>query len=104
MAFLNDREEAIIADFYRNIKSHRADKLTLVWNGFGVADAVFYSCFEDDNDLEDDDENYEEFVTFVFKATHIRGNLPVKTDENGYFWINYRTFPDEIIADNKKIN
>ena len=103
MYYLNDKEEKIIGRFISNAGEYEYKEITLKWEDGNQATATFDSYIEDENDYEMDDENYEEFWSFVFKALSIKGEPPIYITEDDYFIINYHNFPDEIIVGNKKI-
>ncbi|MCI8332021.1 MAG: hypothetical protein HFE78_04285 [Clostridiales bacterium] len=102
--YFSDKEENIIHAFYTNIKLHQKDELILKWDEENCVVAKFDTCFDDDNDLEMEEEGYEEFTSFAFTVISVSGNPPVYiTGDNG-FLIDYHNFPNEILADGKKIN
>lgn len=103
--FLNDKEENIISKFMKNLDKYENEEMTLVWNNENIIKASFDTCFEDENEFEENEEEYEEFTTFVFEAIHVLGEPPVFITEDAFFCVNYHNFPDEILApDGKKIN
>lgn len=102
--FLNEKEEKIISHFLSRLNQYDIEEMKLLWLDGSVVFANFDTCFEDDNGLDEDDEAYEEFTTFVFKVIDISGNPPVFITEDDFFCVNYRNFPDEILVDGKKIN
>ena len=104
MRYLNDKEEKIIGTFMYNMDDYYNCTVTLKWKDGSWVIAEFDACSEDDNDLELDDENYEELTSFVFKALWVKDNPPVYITEDAFFLVDYRNFPDEIIAGGKKIN
>ena len=104
MYYWNEKEEKIIGKFISNTSECECKEMILKWQDGSQVTAVFDSYIEDENDCEMDDENYEEFWSFVFKALNITGNPPIYITEDEYFLVNYHNFPDEIIADNKILN
>ena len=102
--YLNDKEEKIIGSFM-NVADELEGKLIILnWKDGSQAQGIYDSYIEDELDCDMDDESYEEFWSFVFKAVDIAGEPPVYITEDEYFCINYRNFPEEIIAEGKKIN
>ena len=101
--YLNDKEEKIIGVFM-NIADELEGKLIILnWKNGSQAQGIYDSYMEDELDCDIDDESYEEFWSFVFKAVDITGEPPIYITEDEYFYINYRNFPDEILVDNFKI-
>lgn len=101
--FLNEKEGAIIGAFLKNLDKYDVEGMTLAWNE-GEITARFDTCFEDDNEFEENEIEYEEFTTFVFEANGISGNPPVFITEDRFFCVNYHNFPDKIIVGKQKIN
>lgn len=102
--YLNKREAEIIGTFMDVEDDFEGKKLILKWNNGSQVTAVYDTYIEDEADCEIEDGNYEEFWSFVFKAIDLIGEPPVYITEDEYFCVNYHNFPDEIIADSKKIN
>ncbi|MBQ9986584.1 MAG: hypothetical protein IJP38_09835 [Oscillospiraceae bacterium] len=103
---MTNKELQIIGTFLRNLDEYENREMKLVWRKSGEITASFYTCFEDENDSEENSENedFEEYISFVFDATEISGAPPVSLNSRKSFIINYHNFPDEIIIDGKKIN
>ena len=78
-------------------------KVVLKWKNGSLIQGIYDSYIEDEMDCDMNDDDYEEFWSFVFKATDLIGEPPIYITQDEYFCINYRNFPDEIIADGKKI-
>ncbi len=104
IAMFSENEEKIIERFYDNLDEFDNKKMLLIWNDGSKIFANFDTCFEDDNELEMDDENYEEFCSFIFEVLAVEGNPPVHISEANFCLINYHNFPDTILADGQKIN
>lgn len=104
MIYLNENEERIIGKFIEVEDKYENNTLSLVWKNGDRVEAKYDSFIEDENDCELEDENYEEFWSFIFKKIEIEGNPPIEVTEDGYFLINYHNFPQEILVDGKKIN
>ena len=104
MIYLNENEEKIIGKFIEVEDKYENNALSLVWKNGDRVEAKYDSFIEDENDCELEDENYEEFWSFIFKKIEIEGNPPIEVTEDGYFLINYHNFPQEILVDGKKIN
>ena len=73
--------------------------MTLVWNE-GQIQAKFDTCFDDFNEENEEDE----FTSFVLEKLAIKGNPPVEITGANLFIINYHNFPTEIILNSEKIN
>lgn len=101
--YLNDREEQIIGTFM-NVADELEEKLIILkWKDGSQAQGIYDSYMEDEVDCDMDDEKYEEFWSFIFKAVDIMGEPPIYITEDAYFCVDYRNFPDEILVDNKRI-
>lgn len=101
--YFNNKEEAIIAPFMNIADEYEGKILTLKWENGSKITAVYDTYIEDESDYELDDDNYEEYWTFVFKALDMTGKPPVYITDDEYFCINYHNFPAEIFAENKNI-
>lgn len=98
--YFSKSEQSIIETFYKNLLSiTEEDILTLVWNE-GKILAKFNTCFDDFNEENEEDE----FTSFVLKSLESIGKPPVEITESDFFIINYHNFPSEIICNGKKIN
>ena len=104
MIYLNNNEEQIIKKFLTVEEEYENENLILKWENGSQIFAEYDSFIEDENDFEIEDKEYEEFWSFIFKKIEIIGNPPVEISEDNYFLINYHNFPNEIIANGKKIN
>ncbi len=102
--FLNDKEEKILGNFFENLEVYGKEEMVLIWENKGIILAKFDTCFEDDNDLEENDSNYEEFFSVSFEAIKGMGDLPVTIMKGGFFLVSYHNFPDIIMVNGKKIN
>ena len=98
--YFSKTEQSIIETFYKNLsKISKDDILTLVWNE-GQIQAKFDTCFDDFNEENEEDE----FTSFVLEKLAIKGNPPVEITGANLFIINYHNFPTEIILNSEKIN
>lgn len=104
MLYLNKNEEKTIGKFMDVEDKYTQEVLTLVWRDGSKAIATYDSFIEDENNLELDDENFEEFWSFVFKKIEICGNPPIEVTEDHYFTISYHNFPKDIFWNGEKIN
>ncbi len=104
MMYFNEKEKKIVRTFYNNIAIYGGQIMVLRWENIGEVKANFDTCFENDNELDIDDAKYEEFISFIFKATNIIGNPPIYVTEDEYFMVNYHNFPNEILVDGTRIN
>lgn len=102
--YLNDKEERIIGAFMNVADKLEGKLIILNWKDGSQAQGIYDSYIEDELDCDIDDEDYEEFWSFVFKAVDIEGEPPIYITEDEYFCIDYHNFPDEIIVDNNKIS
>lgn len=102
--YLNDKEERIIGSFMDVADGLEGKMLILKWEDGSYVHGIYDSFIEDELDCDMDDENYEEFWSFVFKAIDLKGEPPISITEDEYFCVNYHNFPKEIIANGQKIN
>ncbi len=65
---------------------------------------VKLTYIEDENNFDIKSDKYEEFWSFVFKATKVIGNPPIYVTEDEYFMKNHHNFPNEILVDGIRIN
>ena len=96
--YLNDKEEKIIGSFMDIADELEGKMLMLKWGDGSQIQGIYDSFIEDETECDIDDENYEEFWSFIFKALDLEGNPPVIITKDEYFCIDYRNFPDEIVA------
>ena len=101
--YLNDKEGKIIGLLMDIADELEGKKVVLKWKNGSLIQGIYDSYIEDEMDCDMNDDDYEEFWSFVFKATDLIGEPPIYITQDEYFCINYRNFPDEIIADGKKI-
>ena len=102
--YLNDREEKIIGHFFEIADEYEGKMLTLKWNDGSMVQGIYDSFMEDELDCEMEEDGYEEFWSFIFKAVNFSGKPPVYITDDKYFCIDYRNFPDVIMAGKEKIN
>ena len=102
--YLNKKEEKIIGAFMELADELEGKMIILKWKDGSYIQAVYDSYIEDESDCDMDDDNYEEFWSFVFKAIDLKGTPPVNITEDEYFCISYHNFPDEILDGRNKIS
>ena len=83
--YFSKNEKIIIEALYKNLSSiAEEDILTLVWDK-GQIKAKFDTCFDD----IDEENEADEFTSFVFKKIELTGTPPVEITEADFFIINY---------------
>ena len=98
--YFSQSEQSVIEIFYKNLTNiTEEDVLTLVWNE-GQVQARFDTCFDDFDEENEEDE----FTSFIFKKIGLTGSPPVEITDADLFIINYHNFPKDIICKGKKIN
>lgn len=102
--YLNDKEEKIIGSFMDVADKLEGKILILKWKDGSCVHGIYDSFIEDESNFDMDDENYEEFWSFVFKAIDMEGEPPIFITEDEYFCVNYHNFPEEIISNGQRIN
>lgn len=88
---LSKKEGKIVGELYSRLDEIFNKEIKLIWKT-GKMIAVFDTCFDD---FSEDDE-FDEFTSFVFKVSNISGTVPVEISEDDYCIINYHNFPIKI--------
>ena len=88
---LSIKEANIVKDLYSRLDEISNREIKLIWTT-GEIIAVFDTCFDDFNE---DDES-DEFTSFVFKVNIVKGVVPINISEDNYCIINYHNFPTKI--------
>ena len=101
--FLNEREEKIIGAFMNIEREFQGETVVLKWEDGSQICGIYDSYIEDETDFEMDEEEYEEFWSFVFEVISVTGNPPVYITKDNFFCVNYHNFPNEITVGDKKI-
>lgn len=98
--YFGKNEKSIIEKFYKSLSEIGGnDILELLWET-GKITAVFDTCFDD----FDENNEKDEFTSFVFKSKNMEGVIPVDIGENDLFIVNYHNFPKQILLNGKEIN
>ncbi|MCM1194640.1 MAG: hypothetical protein NC332_01760 [Firmicutes bacterium] len=87
----SEKEKSIVQILYNQIDNIYNKKIKLSWDT-GYIIAEFDTCFDD---FADNDEN-DEFTSFVFHVIRVEGTLPIIISEDNYCTINYHNFPKYI--------
>ena len=88
---LSIKEANIVKDLYSRLDEISNREIKLIWTTCEII-AVFDTCFYDFNE---DDES-DEFTSFVFKVNIVKGVVPINISEDNYCIINYHNFPTKI--------
>ncbi len=104
MMYLNGKEEKIIGKCIEIIDNYFQKEMKLSWADGSIVYGIYDTYIEDENDFDIKSDKYEEFWSFVFKATKVIGNPPICVTEDEYFMVNYHNFPNEILVDGTRIN
>lgn len=98
--YYSKNEQSIVKTFYEHLNMiGKNDILSLVWNS-GTVNCAFDTCFDDC----DEDNESDEFTSFVFKKIDIIGNPPIEITADNCFIINYHNFPEKILLNGNKVN
>lgn len=98
--YFSKKEQSIIERFYKKLSTITAkDVLELKWNT-GSIKAVFDTCFDD----FDEENESDEYTSFLFKGLSFNGVPPVQVVDEKMFIINYHNFPDSIRLVGEVIN
>jgi hypothetical protein len=84
-------EKPIVENFYNHLGVYENKHLKLSW-GNDYIEAMFDTCFDD---FSDDDET-DEFTSFVFEVYKVVGTPPIELSEANFCIINYHNFPKKI--------
>ncbi len=96
----SDVEKNIVTAFYQELdKLSGNEELILKWET-GKVLCKFITCFDDFDDENEDDE----FTSFVFRCDNLEGQPPIEFGDDNEFVINYHNFPIEITIDGKLIS
>ena len=91
--YFSKKEQPIIETFYKNLPNITTkDVLELKWKT-GSIKAVFDTCFDD----FDEENERDEYTSFVFKGLSFDGKPPVQISDEKVFVINYHNFPESIM-------
>lgn len=104
MIYLNEKEEKTIGRFFAVEEKYVGEILALIWSNGSQAVAKYDSYIEDENDCEMEENDYEEFTSFIFSNVNTVGNPPIDVTEDGFFCISYQNFPKDILYHGEKIN
>ena len=100
--YLNDKEEKIIEPLFDVLDIIAGKPVTLEWNDGSCAIATIDIVFED-MDEDENDENFEEYYSFVFRSISVTGKPPISVSGDNLFLVNYRNFPKSIELNGKNI-
>ncbi len=87
----SENEKDIVSTFYSSLDEIEDKELQLFWET-GSVTALFDTCFDD---FADDNEE-DEYTSFVFKVVNVKGRVPIEISSAGYFIVNYHNFPQKI--------
>lgn len=97
--YFSKKEQSIIETFYKYLPNlTTTDVLELQWET-GSIKAVFDTCFDD----FDEENESDEYTSFVFKGLSFKGTPPVQISDEKAFVINYHNFPESIVLAGKVI-
>ena len=82
LLYLNDREQAVIGRFMTIANDMEETRMLLRWRDGSWILGIYDSIMEDENDFELEDERYEEFWSFIFRALDLSGDPPVYITED----------------------
>lgn len=88
---LSEKEEKIVGKLYNCLDEISNKEIKLIWET-GEMTVVFDTCFDDFNENDESDE----FTSFVFKVSSTKGTFPAIISEDNYCIINYHNFPTRI--------
>ena len=87
----SEKERDIAAGFYHILNDIYNKELRLSWET-GYVIAKFDTCFDD----FDDDNEEDEFTSFIFELVRKEGDVPLYITTANLFIVNYHNFPKKI--------
>lgn len=102
--FFSKEEEKIIGNLFKDISEEPHKKYILKFEDGSILEVEQDTCYETDNGLDEDDEQYQEYYAC---AMRIRNVIKDATIEKRYkaqmlIEINYLNYPSSIIDSNSK--
>ena len=95
--FFCEEEKAIMRNLFRHINEVPDEVYTLKLQDGSVLKAKADTCYESDNDLNEEDENYREFNVCAMRIVEIikrgRGNT---MQEEELIEVNYLNYPESL--------
>ena len=67
--FFSKQEEKIIGNLFKDISEEPHKIYILEFNDGSILKAQMDTCYESDNDLDEDDEQYQEYYSCVMEIT-----------------------------------
>ena len=97
--FFSKQEEKIIGNLFKDISEEPHKIYILEFNDGSILKAQMDTCYESDNGLEEDDEQYQEYYACAMEIIKvIKDTTPEKKyKERMLIEINYLNYPKSII-------
>ena len=96
--FFSEQEEKIIGNLFKDISEEPYKIYILEFNDGSILKAQMDTCYESDNDLDEDDEQYQEYYACAMEIIKvIKDTTPEKKyKERMLIEINYLNYPKSI--------
>ena len=102
--FFSEQEEKIIGNLFKDISEEPYKIYILEFNDGSILKAQMDTCYESDNGLEEDDEQYQEYYACAMEIIDvIKDTTPEKRyKEHMLIEINYLNYPKSITGLNSR--
>ncbi len=94
--FFSDNERQIMENLFLSINNNSSQIYSLTYSNGDVIEVQVDTCYETDNGLEEDDQNYEEYHACAVKIVKIVVDKSKNFKEGNLIEINYHTYPQQI--------
>lgn len=103
--FFSKQEEKIIGNLFKDISEEPHKVYTLKFEDGSILKAKQDTCYETDNGLDEDDEQYQEYHACAMRIINVikDATLERRYREQMLIEISYLNYPQSIIDSNSKI-
>ena len=102
--FFSKQEEKIMGNLFKDISEEPHKVYTLKFVDGSIVEVKHDTCYETDNGLDEDDEQYQEYHACAMRIINVikDASLEKKYREQMLIEINYLNYPQSIIDSNLK--
>ena len=102
--FFSEQEEKIIGNLFKDISEEPHKVYTLKFDDGSILEVKQDTCYESDNGLDEDDEQYQEYYACAMRIIRVikDATLEKRYKEQMLIEINYLNYPQSIIDSNSK--
>ncbi len=94
--FFSDNERQIMENLFLSINNNSSQIYSLTYSNGDVIEVQVDTCYETDNGLEEDDQNYEEYHACAMRIVKIIVDKSKNLKKGNLIEINYHTYPQQI--------